>query len=128
MINSLDEALKQRFDKQEYVGLPKEEEIQGLLNKLLSSHTKGQNLAVDEDAIKALSGELVGHSNRTIDSVVNSAYKIARNDNRSDLKTEHIMQALSKTETEKPNEQEYQTKTSAKANNLIGFKTEVVEA
>lgn len=127
MINSLDEALKQRFDKQEYVGLPKEEEIQGLLNKLLSSHTKGQNLAVDEDAIKALSGELVGHSNRTIDSVVNSAYKIARNDNRSDLKTEHIMQALSKTETEKPNEQEYQTKTSAKANNLIGFKTAVEE-
>lgn len=128
MINSLDEALKQRFDKQEYVGLPKEEEIQGLLGKLLSSHTKGQNLAADEEAIKAVSAELVGHSNRTIDSVVNSAYKIARNDNRSDLKSEHIMEALAKTETKKPNEQEYKTKTSVKSSNLIGFKTAVDEA
>ncbi len=114
----LDGAFVDRFDGQYYIPLPKDEQIESLVIKLLSGRLKGKNLAQDRESIKKLTQLLHGYSNRSITFIIDSASKIAKNDNRSDISFEHIKKAISEADLEKIDEKEY-IKDSKKSK--IGF-------
>ena len=104
----LDDAFISRFDSVKYIGLPKREQIDDLLIKYLSKRTKGASLAQDSDSIKALSKQLVGYSNRSIVFILDEACKLAKRDNRSEIKAFHIEEAIKKSDLQKADEKHYQ--------------------
>lgn len=116
----LDEAFISRFDGQKYIGLPKEEQILDLIKKNLSSKEKGQKLAKNEEELKEIAKQLKGYSNRSIVFLLDSASKIARNDNRVDIKKEHIQKAIDECEFEKIDETKY-SKNNSNKKAKIGF-------
>ena len=118
--DGLDEAFKSRFDFEKYIGLPSEKTIAQLIKFELSKKKKGQSLASCDDEINNIAKQLVGYSNRSVVFIVDEAAKIAKNDNRSDIKAEHILKALNEREYVKSEEKDYH-KNSSKQKSIVGF-------
>lgn len=115
----LDEAFVNRFDGQYYFGLPDQEQIKGLLIKLLSQRTKGNKLALDSNALDEISKELTGFSNRSIVFLVNEASKNAKRNSRRDISKQDFDYVISQTDLEKINEKDFIKQ--SKKHNPMGF-------
>ena len=115
----LDDAFVSRFDSVKYIGLPKKEQINNLLKKYLLKRSKGVNLGQDEVSIEFLSRQLLGYSNRSIVFILDEACKIAKRDNRSEIKTCHIEQAIKNSDFQKIDEKHYKKQTAKPTK--IGF-------
>ena len=116
----LDEAFVSRFSETQYVGLPDEEQIKALIKHVYSDKSKAQKLLSDENAINKLSCSLKGYSNRSIVFILNEASRIAKKNNRSDVTEAHIMEAIEKSDFEKPVEKDFQKKSKFQQRR-IGF-------
>lgn len=117
----LDDAFVARFDGQKYFGLPDCVQIQTLLKNSLFKRLKGQKLAQDDEAIKRLSNELLGFSNRSIVIIVDIASKLAKRNSRSDISELDIRNAIIQSELEKNDEKKYQKNTSKQGKVIKGF-------
>lgn len=117
--DALDKAFCSRFDNSAYVGLPGTKEIKQLLSKHFCTIPKGQKLSQNEQDMDFLASMLSGYSNRSIVFILNSALKIARADGRSDIKKEHVIQAIEKCYHQKIDEKLYKREDERKV--VIGF-------
>ncbi len=116
--DNLDAAFKNRFDSQIYIGLPDEKQIKMLLKSELSKRLKGKNLSKNEEALDVIASKLKGWSNRSIVFIIEKAAKLAKKNNRDEIKPENLLRAIEECEFEKIEEKDYQ---KGKKNNLIGF-------
>ena len=64
-------------------------------------------LSQDKESIEQIAKNLSGYSNRSIVFILDEACKIAKRDNRSKIKYEHIVDAISKTDLQKIDEIKY---------------------
>jgi len=117
----IDGALKQRFDVQRFLSLPNVEQIKSLLNSYLSKIKKGQALSQNIEAIERLSLQLKGYSNRQIVQILDRAIKLARKDNRSEIKELHILDSIAHCDLLKVDEKQYRRAEDNKKES-IGFK------
>lgn len=121
--DGLDAAIKSRFDYEKFVGLPSKKSIASLVAfELRKSGKKGESLANNKEEIEKIAEKLVGYSNRSVSFIMDSARRIAKNDNRSEIKPEHVLKAIEEKDFEKTNNSEYQ-KNASKQKSILGFGT-----
>lgn len=120
--NLLDDAFISRFDSAKYIGLPDMAQIKALLIDFLSKRSKGINLSKNADEIEKLAKQMLGYSNRSIVFILDEACKIAKKDNRSDIRFSHVAEAIKKSDLQKIDEKDYKKNDNKETQKVVlGF-------
>ncbi len=109
----VDGAVKDRFDFQQYVGLPDKEAREALLMHILSQYEKGKTLHNSPEEISEIAKKLEGHCNRDIvETIAPKAAKIAKNDGRRDITLQDYITVIDMPDTQllKVDESQYKPK------------------
>lgn len=120
--NLLDDAFISRFDSVKYISLPEIEQIKALLENYLSKRSKGLELSQNKEDLEKLSKEMSGYSNRSIVFILDEACKIAKRDNRSNIRLNHIEEVIKKSNMQKVDEVDYKKDEQENSRKIIkGF-------
>lgn len=119
---SIDEAIRNRFDFQEYVGLPDKPTRIEVIKKALEGRTKATDLLSSEENLAEIAEKLDKFPNRSIVDLTNSASLTARSDGRRQLTKEDFFETITKNQNLRIlNESEYQF-SQAQNRPTVGFK------
>lgn len=90
----VDEAIKNRFDYQDFIGLPDTKTIKEVIKLSLQGRSKAVDLLQSDEALTNIAEKMQGFSNRTICDLSEHAALRARNDNRRNITAEDYLKVI----------------------------------
>lgn len=94
----IDEAIKNRFDNQVFVGMPDELTRVEVLKKSLEGRAKASDLLNSKEGLSAVAKKMADFSNRTICDLTEKVTLIARDDGRRQVRKEDYFQVIDKSQ------------------------------
>lgn len=94
----VDEAIKSRFDNQEFVGLPDKITRKEVLKKSLANRSKAVDLLNLEEDLTLIAERFDGFSNRSICDLSEKAAAVARKDGRRQITKEDYINIIAKSQ------------------------------
>jgi ribosome biogenesis ATPase len=110
LYDSIDDAIKSRFDDKKYIGLPDDDTRRQVLQIHLNKRTKGQALASNPEELDKVVKLTKGFSNRDIAILTDKAALLARRDSRREICAEDFNTPVNENQNMKVKEFLYQDK------------------